>query len=113
MKILILEDSEERMKFFYQKFNKENIDHVSNSNDAIAALENTKYDMIFLDHDLGGTQLNYDPKNCGTLVAEYLAENPVDSEIIIHSFNTVAANRMVNILHRMDVKYIPGVWLDK
>lgn len=110
MKILILEDDEERMKFFYKKYDKENIDHACNSKDAIAALENNKYDIIFLDHDLGGTQINYDPEDCGTLVAEYLAENPVDSEIIIHSFNSVAANRMVRILHRMNVKYIPGVW---
>lgn len=113
MKILILEDSAERMEFFYKKFEDSEIRHVEHAKDAIEALENNQYDIIFLDHDLGGTQMNYDPKDCGTLVAEYLSENPVDSKIIIHSFNPVAANRMINILHRLDVKYIPGAWLDE
>lgn len=87
------------------------IHHVEHAKDAIVLLQKENFDLICLDHDLGGTQINFDPEDCGTMVAEYLSANPVDSEIIIHSFNVVAAQRMLRLIR--GAKYIPGYWLGK
>ncbi len=109
-KILILEDNDERIKLF-----KENWSHplleltfVEHSDDAIALLKTNHFHMIFLDHDLEEKQMRYDPEDCGMRVAEFLEQNPVKSEIVIHSMNNAAAKIMNRVLPK--AKCFPGLW---
>ena len=109
MKILILEDDPERMKNFRNAFAKDEIHHAEHAHDAIELLRNNTYDLICLDHDLGGTQINFDPEDCGTIVAQYIQEYPVDAEIIIHSYNIPAAQAMMSLIP--NARHIPEFWL--
>jgi CheY-like chemotaxis protein len=111
MKVLILEDDPERMKSFASLFSKDVIHHAEHSHEAIELLKNNFYDLICLDHDLGGTQINFDPEDCGTIVAEYLHDHPTEAEIIIHSYNTPAAQTMMSLIP--SAQHIPGFWLMK
>lgn len=110
MKILILEDDAERMKAFAKKLQEYDFDYTDNAQEAIEYLKKNNYNLIYLDHDLGGKQLEWDEDNCGMTVAEYIAEHPLPStsRVVIHSFNVVAAQRMLRIIPGS--VYIPGVW---
>ena len=94
MKVLVLEDDGYRVKFFIEKFGQYNITITESSFDAIVYLENEKFDLIFLDHDLG--ENNGD----GFEVASYLFDNPWNinnrAEIIIHSWNIPATKKMLS-----------------
>lgn len=109
MKILILEDSKERMEFFHKRFSEHEIDHVEHAKNAIELLKEKEYDLICLDHDLGDQQMAWDDEDCGMIVAKYLAENPVEARIVIHSFNTPRAMAMKYYLPYAE--YIPGFWM--
>lgn len=94
MKILVLEDDGYRVKFFIEKFGQHDITITESSFDAIDCLEEEVFDLIFLDHDLG------EGNGDGFKVASYLFDNPWNvnnrSEIIIHSWNTPATERMLS-----------------
>ena len=61
VKILILEDDKNRIDVF-----KKNLDGIEDiyitdyANQAISWLESIEFDYIFLDHDLGGLQMEWD-----------------------------------------------------
>ncbi len=94
MKILVLEDDGFRVKFFLEKFGEHNITITENAYDAIGYLEDTVFDCIFLDHDLG------EDNGCGLDVANYLFDNPWNlnnrANIIIHSWNRPATKNMLS-----------------
>lgn len=112
LRILILEDSPERISFFKQKFNKHDAYFFDMADDAIEALRiiNDKpWDIILLDHDLGGKVfVSSAEHNTGYTVAKYIADNRNDFEInqiIIHSLNPAAAQNMKNVLP--EAQYVP------
>lgn len=112
-KILILEDNDDRINLF-----KENWTHplleltfVEHSDEAIKLLKVNNFNIIFLDHDLDEKQMRYNPEDCGMRVAEFLKENPVNAEIVIHSMNSAAAKLMNKLLPK--AKLIPGIWTVK
>lgn len=109
MKVLILEDSAERMLAFNERFRNWEVYHVEHAQDAVDLLKKNEFDLICLDHDLGGKQMQYDREDCGMIVAEYLHANPVKARIVIHSFNTPRAMAMKSLLPQAE--YIPGFWL--
>lgn len=120
MKILILEDNPERMKYFKEKFkNNADIIHTEYSETAITYLKQVEFDIVFLDHDLGGKQMDWEEENCGMNVVDWLVENignlKYNPEIIIHSFNFVRSEIMLDKLLKSGytARYIPGYWLDK
>jgi len=95
VKILILEDSSSRVDHFMEKFSDHDLTITENALDAVVYLEEEVFDCIFLDHDLGTEN------GCGADVAAFLASGAtpnIDATIIIHSWNTVAANSMRSIL---------------
>ena len=112
MNILILEDDQTRIVKFKKKYMQHTLTFVEHAKDAIEALQNNMYNAIFLDHDLGGTQMNFDPEDCGTQVAEYIAANKIQEKttIIIHSFNQPASLRMLALIGE-NCQYVPGLWL--
>lgn len=109
-RVLILEDKADRMVFFRKKFRPDTkIVHVEHAYDAIEELKKHEFDLICLDHDLGGKEMEWDEEDCGMVVAEWISENLEYYNVIIHSFNEPAAKRMMQVLPM--AKYIPGVWL--
>jgi len=96
MKILILEDDPERIHWFYKKFFKHDITCTNSVDGAIRCIKDKEYDIIFLDHDLGGKVFcNHQEEPTGYHVACMIpsSENK-NTMVIIHSWNSPAAKLM-------------------
>lgn len=95
MKILVLEDSSNRINYFVEKFSGCDLTITENAFDAILYLKKDVFDCIFLDHDLG------DNNGCGIDVAVFLSSNMNlnnDAIIVIHSWNVPATASMISFL---------------
>lgn len=111
-KVLILEDDDTRIELFKKRFEEEDELHiVKHAQEAIDLLKENSYDLICLDHDLGDQQMEWDEEDCGLVVADYIHEHPVECPVIVHSFNTARAMRMV--YQMSTASYKPGFWLGK
>lgn len=103
MRILILEDDMNRIDLFGQKLcaNQFDITYVTTAAEAIALLDQEEFDLVFLDHDLGGqTYVNTADTNTGSEVVRHMTrptylKTPV---VIIHSMNEPAAKSMEHAL---------------
>ena len=87
--IFILDDDNSRIKKIMKKFGKDNVVYANDPVEAETALrENEKFDIIFLDHDLGGPYTR-GPKGDGIDLAKVMAKDKLhtDSFIIVHSLN--------------------------
>lgn len=103
MRIFILEDSKSRIQKFKDKLNRTGISLfiATSANEAYHLFEEEKeFDIMFLDHDLGGKVFMESTNlNSGFQVAKYIKENDIKAKrIIIHSLNSVGAINMNNIL---------------
>lgn len=99
MKILIVEDNEFRIKKFRSCLLNHDFHIAISANDAIEYLKNNQYDLIFLDHDLGGLEMiDSNFYNTGYTVAKYMAANDIECEVIIHSLNPVGAKNIQSII---------------
>lgn len=107
MKILILDDDQLRHDGFKQELIGHTLEHTYTSKECIESLKNNDYDLVLLDHDLGGQVYVESGENTGWEVAEWLSKNldKKPDNVIIHSYNVVGAKNMMNILE--DSKYIP------
>jgi DNA-binding LytR/AlgR family response regulator len=83
MNIFILEDNEERMKWFNTTFSDCAIIHTDNVSVGIEAIKNNNYDIIFLDRDLG------EKNPCGEELTEVMMKEKLaqDACIVIHTNN--------------------------
>jgi CheY-like chemotaxis protein len=114
MKILVLEDNEERIKIFRERMEQEGVSlTICDTVEAcIPALENTMYDWLFLDHDLGGNV--YVPSDgeekTGWHVAKWLSENPdrMPETIVVHSLNPDGRKNIISLLPQ--AQDIPFAW---
>ena len=99
MKILILEDDENRVVTFVKHLPIWlDVTYVTTAEAAIEKLSTDEFAIVFLDHDLGG-EVYVDPSNpnTGSGVVRWMLENVEtvhDPDIIIHSMNTPAAMAM-------------------
>jgi CheY-like chemotaxis protein len=76
------------------------------ANAAIEYLKNNKYDLIFLDHDLGGLEMiDSSFYNTGYTVAKFMKENNVKGRVVIHSLNPSGAQNIKFLLK--NAKVIP------
>jgi len=83
MNIFILEDSSYRIKWFEKFFNGCKIDWTDNVQQSCNYLKNNKYDLVFLDRDLGETG-----ETGEDLVKEMIDNKLVqNAAIVIHSIN--------------------------
>ena len=100
MNILILEDKHIRLKTFKRLFPDSQITHVETSKEAIEKLKNSSWDMLFLDHDLGGQEMVASGENTGWEVADWLSKNPdrKPSNIVLHSCNPGGRANMKAVL---------------
>jgi hypothetical protein len=110
MRILILEDDENRNVYFRRNFAPNEIVITDDSKECIKLLVDENWDMLFLDHDLGGQQMVSSGENTGYEVAQFLEENSifVPPRVVIHSFNPIGARNMHQALPRATV--MPGAW---
>jgi len=95
MKILILEDDENRIEWFLKTFAPHELRIERVATGAIHAIREEKFDHIFLDHDLGVIAAT------GMWVAKYMARHPKlagEAKITIHSVNIDGAKNMLSVL---------------
>jgi len=118
MRILILEDDQNRIDIFKKNLAGHDVDVVETAKGAIDFLVGFDYDVVFLDHDLGGEQwVDAGNKNTGSEVVRwvtgwYNGEKDDDGRFlypiapkswrgtlfIVHSMNTITAPNMVTDL---------------
>ena len=96
MKILILEDDENRVEIFRRQLIGFDVVYVDRASDAIKWLSEDKFDYLFLDHDLGGKVFVEETENTGYEVCLWLEENPEKKpeHIFLHSLNPNGRERM-------------------
>lgn len=111
MNIFILEDDQNRMKVFKKKFINHHLEYTDQVEEAKTILTKTKFDYIFLDHDLGGrVYVNSNEENTGFQLAKWIRDNKIECDkIIIHSLNPVGAVNMQRVL--TDAEHIPFIYL--
>jgi CheY-like chemotaxis protein len=105
--ILILEDNEERRSEFLERFSNDmfTVHLCDDYDECIRLLKSNKFELIFLDNHVGEDS---NCENCGLMVADWIAENKVDSQIIIHSLDLSAVSKMLKLLPK--ATYIPMIW---
>ena len=116
--IFILEDTTERIEEFKNIF-KNHLDNVyiaTNYEEALSLLSSIPFDILFLDHDLGGNQIvtkdNWEKfleteEKSGSDVARWLIENITNSPlIVVHSYNPYGAKNMLDILTKAGFQVI-------
>ena len=115
MKILILDDDLNRHELFKLNYSGHELTHVCTAAAAIESMTSNIFDVVFLDHDLGGRIYvdSFGEEQTGYTVAKWLGQNPdrKPRQIFIHSFNTVGARNMHNILPGSVLA--PGCWAQK
>ena len=111
MKILILEDNLERQKQFIMNLVDHNICITDSSKTAIGKLTNEKWDILMLDHDLGGQVYVESGENTGFEVAKFLENNKqyMPTNVIVHTLNPVGAQNIMSCLPF--ALRIPFVWI--
>jgi CheY-like chemotaxis protein len=100
-KFLILEDSMQRIETFGEKIclSQHDVIFVTTAQEAVERLSSEQFDVIFLDHDLGG-EVYVDPsnENTGSGVVRWMLKNVQlvgSPDIVVHSMNTPTAQAMV------------------
>lgn len=96
MKVFILEDDPQRMLWFRETF----IDHEITHAESCTQVDRFQppYGAIFLDHDLGGRQLE-DYEDNGAAFARLIAPKIAESDmVIVHSYNADGAKAINAVL---------------
>ena len=98
MSILLVEDNENRIRWFQDKLPK--FDLAKTAAEGIKMVQEKVYNQIFLDHDLGNRIfVDSSDENTGYQVALAIAETTnKNANITIHSMNPGGARMIKNIL---------------
>ena len=104
-RVLFLDDDQQRIAHFRHMIAAVDCDLtvVETADECIAKLGSGPYDLVLLDHDLGGEiYCDSSREDCGMEVVRWLARNGGDhGDFIVHSFNEVAGATMYFQLDRM------------
>lgn len=110
MRIFILEDdTQERIPVFKAKLSEHELVFAETAQEAIKILEKQEFDLIFLDHDLGGQQMmSACEENTGSEVVRFMQTLHYGPgrqwpTTIIHSLNVGCAKSMEQSLLRMQM----------
>ena len=101
MKVFVLEDDPNRVEWMKKNFSsKLEWDLTDQADEAVAILKKEKYDLILLDHDLGGEQMvDRSVYNTGYTVANKSHETKnKDTIVIVHSYNPAGAKNMMDVM---------------
>jgi CheY-like chemotaxis protein len=113
MRILVLEDDENRIHKFRENFIGCQLDITKDPNQANKWLEENEYDAIFLDHDLEDAHYLEDCKSSettGLCVADFLGKNlhlSKKAQVFIHSLNWSGRERMRQACIKRNPQVIP------
>lgn len=96
--ILILEDDLTRIDWFHKTLDDEfKVTYTDYADTAKYLLNHNKYDLIFLDHDLGGkVYVSTADENTGSRVADEIEKLKLTTPTIIHSWNPAGVDYMAN-----------------
>lgn len=110
VKILILEDDPHRVSQFEKNLSVSMITVTDRAEDAINHLKTQQWDVLYLDHDLGGDQMVESGPGTGYEVAVFLEQNPKykPKAIVIHSLNVPGSMKMKQVLPEAILK--PFAW---
>ena len=117
MKILILEDDDNRIRKFKQNFIGCELFITHLPATANKWLHEEEFDFIFLDHDLADEHYLQDTvcsETTGLCTAEYLGSNPnlcKKATVIVHSLNPNGSERMMTALGQRVKHKIPFITL--
>ena len=104
-RVLFLDDDHHRIAHFKQMIRSIECDLtvVETADECIAALGSGTFDLVLLDHDLGGEiYCDSSREDCGMEVVRWLERNGGEhGEFIVHTFNEVAGATMYFQLDRM------------
>lgn len=110
MKVFILEDDPARMMWFRERLIAHELTHA----ESCTHIDRFRppYDVIFLDHDLGGRQMEAHEDD-GACFARLIGPmiNP-DAKVIVHSYNADGAQRIRWILQYVFVAPFRGEWFN-
>lgn len=102
MKILFLDDDPSRRRYARDYFLGHELSEAETAEQAIGLLKKySPYDLVMLDHDLGGKTFVPSDEVSGYHVAEYIAGMLADvcpKSVIVHSYNFAGADRMMRVL---------------
>jgi CheY-like chemotaxis protein len=115
MRILIVEDDEDRRAWFRLKFADCDLNITGDVQQAFIWLAEAEFNLILLDHDLIEDHYfsdQHDDERTGYAVATWLALHPDrqrDATITIHSLNYLGAERMLDRLRESgrDAEHVP------
>lgn len=121
MNVLVLEDDESRIKKFMQYI--PNVTITTTAKECIEQLEKSNFDIVFLDHDLGGEVfVNSSNNDTGMEVVRWLCSHKLSKNtmelyntlFLIHSLNLVAVENMGIKLQECgySAKRIPFITID-
>lgn len=107
-RILVLEDDANRVGVFRKLLIGRDVVYTEHAVDAIAALMTTVFDLILLDHDLGGQVfVDSEEDDTGYQVAKVVPDSiNKDTTCIVHSLNFMGADLMVACSPKT-MSYIP------
>lgn len=96
MKILFLDDNHNRIDFAKNKWKDRDLSIAETAKEAIQLLKDIKFDIVSLDHDLGGKVYQQSGKGTGYEVAQFISKmkNPPPI-VIVHSWNFSGAQNML------------------
>ena len=113
--ILVVEDDDMRIQWFKTEFAEFNLKVVKTAQAGISYVENEKFDIIFLDHDLGDRIfVSSEDPNTGYQVAKAIV-NSINSKtpIVVHSYNPVGVKNILSVLKDTAVSIPFGVFNKK
>jgi len=115
MNVLFMDDDPGRRAAFLERVPSSFV--VDNAMDCIKALSEKPWDVVFLDHDLGGeVYVDTGREDCGMEVVRWMEDNlPIVGSVIVHSLNGPASKEMVNRLDdaNYNVTHIPFAWVNE
>jgi len=111
VKILILEDDQNRVHQFSRNFVNAEITFVSTVTDCKNKLIDETWDLLFLDHDLGGNQMveSGGKEETGYDVAQFLSINTELQPVQIYTHSLNPAGRK-NISALVNASEVPFIW---
>lgn len=110
MRILVLDDSKERITQFKKHLQNHDVWASLEAQEAIDLLDTQEWDLLFLDHDLEQKVMQPSNSESGYAVACWLERHPLRKPkvVVIHSLNPVGAKKMYYALNGSF--RIPFVW---
>ena len=98
--IFVLEDNDERAKWFMEAFKDHKLVLANHVDVAMPILDTIKFDVLFLDHDLGNkAYVPVTEHNTGSTIANMLRTSANKATpVVVHSWNCPAAKFMLELL---------------